>query len=376
MYCRTVIIALFASLALAQTSLLPQSGEPSAPPERHRHEDDDEPPPASAASVPPDGPVITVQGVCDHASDAASLGGGAKGQGSPAPDSAKNESAGSPAGSKSAGCKTIVTKAQFEKLVDAIDPQMPATGKRRLALSYPGLLLFADKAHELGLDRDPRFAEMMRFASMQLLTQSLNRYFEQQASNISDADVEQYYKENAIRFERAELLRIFVPKQPQLSQTPGSGKESSTTIDSAMRAVAEKIHARAAAGEDFQQLQKEAFEAAGITSESPNVSMGKMAVTRLPLNHQEVFELEPGGVSDVIADPSGYYIYKAVSKQVVPLSQASKEIRKSIASQRVQDSTATLNKSIKSELNPVYFGALPGPGRRSGQTTSGDEPPK
>jgi PPIC-type PPIASE domain len=374
-YCRTVIIALFACLALAQTSALPQSDEPSAPPDHHRHDDDDQPPPASAASVPPDTPVITIDGVCDHTSGAASLSGGAKGQGSATPDSAKKESAGSPAGSTSPGCKTIVTKAQFEKLVDALNPQMPATGRRRIAESYPGLLLFADKAYQLGLDQDPGFAETMRYASMQILTQSLNRYFEQQASDISDANVEQYYKENAIRFERAELLRIFVPKQPQLSQTTASGEESSVTIDSPMRAVAEKIHARAAAGEDFQQLQKEAFEAAGIASESPNVSMGKMAATRLPLNHQKVFELEPGGVTDVIADPSGYYIYKAISKQMVPLSQASKEIRKSIASQRVQDSTAALNESIKSELNPVYFGALPRPGRRSGQTTSGDEPP-
>jgi hypothetical protein len=290
------------------------------------------------------------------------LSGGAEGQGMATRDPGRQESAGSPAPSTAPGCKTIVTKAQFEKLVDALNSQMSASARRRIAESYPGLLLFADKARELGLDQDPRFAEM-------------NRYFEQQASHISDADVEQYYKENAIRFEHAELLRIFIPKHPQLSRTTASGEESSTTIDSPMQRVAEKIHARAAAGEDFQQLQKEAFEAVGIASESPNVSMGKMAATRLPLNHQKVFELEPGGVSDVIADPSGYYIYKAVSKQLVPLSQASKEIRKSIVSQRVQDSTAALNKSIKSELNEMYFGASPRPGRRSGQTTTGDEPP-
>jgi hypothetical protein len=61
---------------------------------------------------------------------------------------------------------------------------------------------------------------------------------------------------------------------------------------------------------------------------------------------------------------------------MVPLSQASKEIRKAIASERLQDSTAALNKSIKSELNPAYFGALPGPRRRSSQRTAGDEPPQ
>ena len=80
------------------------------------------------------------------------------------------------------------------------------------------------------------------------------------------------------------------------------------------------------------------------------MSTGKIAAVGLPLNHQKVFEMEPGQVSDVIADPNGYYIYKVVSKQMVPLAQASKEIRKSIASERVQDATASLGKSIKSRV--------------------------
>ena len=255
---------------------------------------------------------------------------------------------------------TIVTKAQFENLVDALNPQMTAINRRQLAESYPRLLLFADKARELGLDQDPRFADAMRLASVQLLTQRLNRYFEQQASRISDSDVENYYKGNAIKFERGELLRIFVPKQTRQTQNPGSGEHSSGVVDSSMLAVAKTIQAKAAAGEDFQQLQKEAFEAACISSGSPTVSTGKIAAVRLPLDHQKVFEMQPGQVSDVIAESGGYHTYKVVSKEM-PLSQASKEIRKSIASERVQDATASLGKSIKSELDPKYFGASPGP---------------
>jgi hypothetical protein len=181
--------------------------------------------------------------------------------------------------------------------------------------------------------------------------------------------VEKYYKGNAINFERAELLRIFVPKQTRQAQKTVSQEHSSTAIDSPMLTVAEKIRARAAAGEDFQQLQKEAFEAASISSGSPNVSTGKIAAVGLPLNHRKVFEMEPGQVSDVIADPSGYYIYKVVSKQILPLDKASKEIRKSIASQRLQDGTAALTKSIKVELDQMYFGASAGTGR-SGQRIS------
>ena len=241
---------------------------PSGLPEHHRHDDDDEPPPASAAAVLPDSPVITIEGICDHRSGEATSGGRARGQESSAADPAKKESGSSSAGSTNSACKTIVTKAQFEKLVEALNPQMPATVKRQLAESYPRLLLFTNKARELGLDQDPRFAEAMRFASMQFLTQTLNRYFRQQASNISDSDVEKYYKANAIKFEREELLRILVPKQTRQAQKAVSGEHSSTAIDSPMLKVAEEIHARAAAGEDFQQLQREAFEAAGISSGS------------------------------------------------------------------------------------------------------------
>ncbi len=372
-HCCAVTVALFTSMALAQTSSAQRSDVPSGLPEHQRHEDDDEPQPTSAASVLPDSPVVTIEGMCDYPMGTATSNGRSRGQDRSTPDPPDD---GSSAGPNTSVCKTIVTKAQFEKLVEALNPRMAAAARRQLAESYPRLLLFAKKARELGLDQDPRFTETMRFAEIQLLTQRLNRYFEEQASSITESDVEEYYKGNAIKFEREELLRIFVPKQTRQSQKTVSGEHSGAPVDSPMPKVAEKIRARAAAGEDFQQLQKEAFEVAGVSSGSPNVSMGTIAAVGLPLNHQRVFEMEPGQVSDVIADPSGYYIYKVVSKQMTPLAKASNEIRKSITSGRVQDASASLNRSIKSELDPKYFGGPPGTGRPPGQKISkpGDEP--
>jgi hypothetical protein len=354
-YYYAAIVTLFTSLTMAQVSPIPGTDAASELPQHHRHEDDEEALPASAATVSPNSPVITVGGVCDHPSDKASGNDAGNMQVSSAAGANQEESAGS-------ACKTIVTKAQFEKLVDALNPQMSGMVRRQIAVSYPRLLLFANEARKLGLDQDPRFAEMMQFASMQLLAQSLNRYFEQQASQISDSDIEKYYKENAIKFERAELLRIFIPKQVREAPGATSVEQSNTGA----LTLAQKIQARAAAGEDFQQLQKEAFQAAGISSGSPKVSTGKIPSSGLPVNHRHVFEMEPGKVSAVITDSSGYYIYKIVSKQMVPLSQASKEIRKSIASQRVQDSINSLTNSLKFDLNPMYFG-------KAGTNTSVDQ---
>jgi len=345
----TVIVVSFALSVLAQTS--PPKSETSDISQHDRHEDDEEALPSSAASVPADSSVITIEGICEHNKPGSidqptvsqSTGGSLQQQASSGP--------------KPSECKTIVTKAQFEKLVDGLNPQMSGMVKRQLADSYPRLLLFADKARELGLDQDPDFAARMQFATIQILAQSLNRYFEQQANKISDADLEAYYKANPLKFERAELLRILVPKQGR----EASKSNSDNQADDAMLNIAHKLQARAAAGEDFEKLQKEAFEAANIhSSGSPNVNMGKVAATRLPVTQQNVFQMQPGQVSEVMADPSGYYIYKLVTKEFIPLSQADREIRKSIASQRVQDSVNSLTKSWKFDLNPLYFGSTRG----------------
>ena len=313
----------------------------SEPAQHQRHEDDEEGLPASSADVPADSSVITIEGVCDKTDTVQ----GSKSDIGPQGDASSRV--------KGAECKTIVTKAQYEKLVNALNPKMPGMLKRQLATSYPRLLLFAQEARELHLDQDPVFAERMRFASIQLLAQSLNGYFEQEANKISDSDVQLYYQQNAIKFEKAELLRILVPKQSPESSTSNAGDQShNATLE-----YAQKLQTRAAAGEDFQVLQKEAFEAAHISSGTPNVSTGKVVANRLPLTHQIVFEMKPGQVSQVIADTSGYYIYKMVRTEMTPLSQASKEIRKTIAAQRVQDSAAALTNSLKFELYPSYFGA-------------------
>ncbi|HYL96800.1 MAG TPA: peptidyl-prolyl cis-trans isomerase, partial [Terriglobales bacterium] len=132
--------------------------------------------------------------------------------------------------------------------------------------------------------------------------------------------------------------------------------------EAAMKAVAEKIHTDAAGGGDFQKLQQQAFEAAGIKSQSPNVNLGKLTREGLPTNHQKVFELQAGQVSELLDDPGGYYIYKVVSKQMVPLEQAKGEIRNLLQQQTFRQEMEAMIGSVKPELNQAYF-AGPAPQR-------------
>jgi hypothetical protein len=368
MYRVLSIFLLLSSLALGQATA-PQTTVPSEPPQTpvpEHHDDDTEPPPSSAAGVSPMAPVITIHGLCDKGPSVGKASDGVRSDHSTSGLTATGTSALSSAAAN-ADCKTVITRARFELLTDSLNPQMAALAKRQLADAYPRILLFAATARELGLDQDPHFQEMLQFAVERLLSEVLTRSMQQKAGEISDAELQKYYEQNLTKFERIELLRIFIPLQKQFV----AGKEEPVAVEeTAMKAEAEKIHAAAAAGGDFQQLQQQAFEAAHLKSSSPNVSLGKLPIGRLPLDHQKVFELEPGQVSELISDSTGYYVYKVASKEMTPLSQAKAEIHNLIQTQKMQASTDALLKTISSEVNADYFGALPSTSRpkRAGQT--------
>jgi DNA polymerase III gamma/tau subunit len=344
---RWLSLLLLPCLALAQgppaaAGSRPGSQETMAP--HGRQEDDEMPAPKVPVSqVAPTAPVITVQGLCPAGAAAARRGAGAH---APAKAAA------------SASCKTVITRAQFEKLADSLNPQMPLPTKRQLAEAYPRLLLFAQKAREMGLDKQPQFQEMLRFATLQLLAQNLTRDLQKKASNIPESEIQKYYHDNPDRFQQVELLRIFIPKSKQ--HVPESGSATPAKVDTAadeaaMKAVADKIHSEAVSGGDFQKLQQDAFAAAGIKSQSPSVNLGKLTREGLPTNHQQVFELAAGQVSPLLDDPGGFYIYKVVSKQMVPFDQAEKEIRNFLQQETFRKQMEAMIGSVKPELNQAYF---------------------
>ena len=64
-------------------------------------------------------------------------------------------------------CKTVITRAQFEKLADALQPGMSSAIRRQLATRYGQVLKMSTEAEKRGLDKEPSFEEKMYFARMQ-----------------------------------------------------------------------------------------------------------------------------------------------------------------------------------------------------------------
>jgi hypothetical protein len=269
-------------------------------------------PPTAAANtaedeVGPEDPVITLDGFCAESTP------------------------------RAGACRTVITRAQFDGLVEALQPGMPLALRLKVANAYARNLRMAAAAQERGLDKTAAFAEELRFARLQLLSQDLDNALHAAAKHVADADLERYYEKNRSSYEQATVARIFVPP-----------KHAGGAAD-AMSRVAADLRARARNGEDPDTLQMEAYAQAGIRRPTADTKIEKVRRSSLPPSHERVLDLMPGEVSEVLSDPAGaHFIYKMIAKQTPPLDSVKEEIRAIIAAQSYRD-------SIKSFQGGVIF---------------------
>lgn len=290
---------------------------------------------APESKVAPTDPVITLKGFCAGASK------------------------------QGEDCKTVVSREQFEKLADALQPNMSPAIRRQLANAYTRMLVMSTAAEKRGLDKQPKFDQMMNFARLQILSQELSRALQEEAGKISDSDLEDYYKKNAPAFEEATFMRIFVPRTKQIANSKGNLKDAEIQAqqkagEEAMKKVAADLHARAVKGEDFDKLQKEAFVSAGLQGSAPTTKMEKVRRTTLPPAHGAALDLKPGEVSALLSDASGSYIYRLVSKQTLALDSVKTEIRNTLSGQRYRDAMQPYQQGA-ADLNEAYFGPARNP---------------
>jgi hypothetical protein len=328
-----------ASPAGAAPSAAPQASAPEAPaPEPPKVNDDD--------------PVITIKGFCADST----LQGDA--------------------------CKTVITKAQFEKLADTIQPGMAAPMRRQFATRYSQVVTMSSEGEKRGLDKSPHFQESLRLARMQILAQELTKSLQADSNNVSDQDIQDYYQKNAANYEQATFVKIFVPHTkrvvPPATPAKTAAKGGSSTAASkpaakqlsseeqekagveAMKKEATLLRERLVKGEDPDKLEKVAFTAAGLPGNPPPTKMEKVRRTSLPASQQSVMDLKADEVSEVISDASGNYIYKLVSKETLPVDAVKTEIHNQLSAQRYRESMQRYQGGA--EFNDAYFGPARGPG--------------
>jgi hypothetical protein len=289
--------------------------------------------PSETSSVAPDAAVITIEGLCEK-----------------------------PVGSSAtpADCKTVLTRAEFEKVANAFQPNMSIATKKQLASRFALWLYAAEKAHEFGLDQGPVFDEKMYIARVQILAQLGGEQIHQQLSKVTDGEIETYYHDHIADYKTISYDHLLVPKQKQMDpagQKPGDAdaQKKGEASEAEMNAEADKLRARAAAGEDFAKLQQEAYDFGGYTQvKASNPRVEKVRKDRVPAAEASIFELKAGDVSQVFAGPSGFTIYKVEAIEDVPLATVHDEISHKLAGDREKDAIESLQKATT--LDDAYFG--------------------
>jgi len=335
--------------------------------------------PDTAESVPATAAVLTITGVCKPQPRLAAAKAGA----APAKPVTKTAPA---------DCKTVITRAEFEKLVDSISTHPNPQLKRQLATAYPGILAFAQAAQTQGLDKTARFETEMKFARLQILGKELRDQISEKAAKISDEDVDSYYQAHLTTYQEFNVDRVFVPHfRPAAAEakvelkdekegkekdtkdekdaklTPEQQQKAKADTEQEEAKLAESLRTQAAAGEDFVKLQKEAYDAAAMKMDAPPINLPKVRRNGLPPGQVAVFDLKEGEVSQVISDPGGHYIYKVKAIAQMPLDdQLKNEIHGMLQGQRQREEMDKYQKSYTVQTNEEYFGppAPAGPPQR------------
>jgi hypothetical protein len=324
---RFLIVLLFTSIAFAQSQ--PPAGKNAATPTPA--------PSASPSDVPMSAPVLVIKGVCDPQ----------------VPKTSK------------VPCETSLTRQQFETLWKTFNRQgsaepvveQPASVRRSMATAYGSMATLSHEARKRGLDRTPEFQLQMKVLRMQLLSKALQDNIRKQYAEPTVAEIEKSYKDNQAAYQELSVHRLQIPKRgPQPPPVEGKPAAPPITISPA---DAEEYRKRAAAGEDFDNLQKEVIEKLQFKT-TPPVTSGKRRHGEFPPQEEgEIFALSPGSVTRVMDEGSSYVIYKIDEKRTLSLDQVRGNIARELAQQNARDAEAKIENSPDKKLNPVYFSDMP-----------------
>lgn len=318
-------------LAVAPILVHAQAQQPAAPPAQSSQ------PPAAAnrpqpitpaAPVAPDAPVVTVHGVC--------------------PEGQK------PPADKSDACTIVLTRAQFEGLVSSLNvnnTNYPPPALRGFATDYANILALASAGEKAGVEKDPRFADLMKIARARVLAESYRRSLQEKFANPSEDEVAAYYKQNVDKFGQTKIDRIHVPKVD-----PTRPQDRKPEFEQKAKKLATDIRERAARGEDVTSLQVEVYKTLGLKAQPPQTELSSNPKPTFPANiDQDINALKAGEVTKVEFEPSGFNIYKVRSRNTIPIEQARAQIVREISQKKFDDALKAATSNVHSDLNEQYF---------------------
>lgn len=296
-------------------------------------------PAPAPVELPSETPVVTLKGVCDA--------------------SVKSDNP---------DCKTVITRGQMDQIVARMAPDASQASHPQFAIKYAGMLAAAKLALDRKLENNPAVAAELEKkvgpARAEVLAKAFYRQVEEDAGNVSNDELQQYYAEHASKFEEGEVLRLSLP-------ISGSSTDGMRWNPAMMRSEAEALRTRAVTGYDFDQLQVQAYRDLGITLPPPPTRLTMAQRNSMPQDQAIVFDLQPGEITPVIETYGKLVILKLVSKHIATLESVLPEIKAEVKKERLGQEMTKASKSVTADFNLQYLGLSSQPALF---TVAGDAP--
>ncbi|MDR0828399.1 MAG: SurA N-terminal domain-containing protein [Desulfovibrio sp.] len=167
----------------------------------------------------------------------------------------------------------------------------------------------------------------------------------------SDAEIEDFYKNNPDNFKKAASFtcrHIFIAAPPEGSSEPDAEKTVATA-----RATVQDIQAGLKAGKDFTELAREFSqdpESAPNGGLLPPLEPGQSYAVEFD---QAALALKPGEVSDAVRTRYGFHLIRLESlseASILPLAEVRDQIRESLSLEKAEADFGNLEKKAESEL--------------------------
>ena len=208
--------------------------------------------------------------------------------------------------------------------------------------------LLAERARKDGLDADEGIKLRVLLEKSQALARAYVTDLQKNPEKlVTDADVEQYYKEHPEEFEEVHARHILVstraePEDPTAPPMPDKAKKDADkkpkvlTKDEA-RKKAQTILDRVRKGEDFAKLAEENSD--DPTSKVKGGDVGYFAKGGMVAPFQDAaFAMKPGEISDLVESEFGFHIIKVEDRRTKPLDdpQAKQQITEKVRQDKLQ----------------------------------------
>jgi peptidyl-prolyl cis-trans isomerase C len=247
------------------------------------------------------------------------------------------------------------TASEIDKLIAGLPPQIQQNARMQPQMLSQFFVYkrLAEDAEKDGLDKQDPWKQALEFQRMQTLANA-QLTTHSNTIQVTTEEQQEYYKKNADKYQQAKVRVIYLSFNPAPDKAVATAKKLRTEAEA--RAKAEDLRQQILAGADFGKLARENSDDATSAAKDGDFGIIKHNSPYPEDVKKAVFALKPGGVSELVRQPNGFYLIRLDEMNMQPFDEVNMEIFQEVKQQHFNEWVSALQTQYKVKVeNPAYF---------------------